>query len=243
MILMCEHPTPNRHDKRAAFLSVAAVVVMSALVAFAVSRSAVWQRFARQNFPHTSHSRASLAKPSTPPGDRTAPALRLVDAAVEQIGVTVEYDPAYIVLKFPNGDVPAHTGVCSDVVVRAFRSLDIDLQKELNADMHRNFALYPRKWKLNKPDANIDHRRVPNLMTYFARQGKSLTTTTDPRDYKPGDVVAWDLGGGLTHTGIVSDTASTTDAKRFQIVHNIGAGAQMEDRLFEWKIIGHYRYF
>lgn len=241
---MREHSTPNRHGRLITFLSVATLVIASVLVAFAVSRSDAWQRFARRNFPHTSNNRrASLDKPPTPAGDRSAPALRLVDAAVDQIGVTVEYDPAYVVLKFPNGDVPAHTGVCSDVVVRAFRKLDIDLQKELNADMRRNFSVYPRKWGLTKPDANIDHRRVPNLMTYFERQGKSLAITTDARDYKPGDVVTWDLGGGLTHTGIVSDTASTTDAKRFQIVHNIGAGARMEDRLFDWKIIGHYRYF
>lgn len=241
---MREHSTPNRHDGRATVLSVFALAVVCALVAFAVLRSDAWQHFARARFPHTSHSRsASVDKPPTPPGDRSAPALRLVDAAIDQIGVTVEYDPAYVVLKFPNGDVPARTGVCSDVVVRAFRKLDIDLQKELNADMRRNFAAYPRKWGLAKPDANIDHRRIPNLMTYFARQGKSLATSTQSSDYKPGDVVAWDLGGGMTHIGIVSDTVSTTDANRLQIVHNIGAGTQLEDRLFAWRIIGHYRYF
>ena len=167
---------------------------------------------------------------------------KLIAAAVEQVGVTTEYDPAYTKLTFPGGDVPAKTGVCADVVIRAFRAIEVDLQKELHDDMKKSFAKYPKKWGLKKPDTNIDHRRVPNLMTWFERQGKLLPLTTNANEYKPGDVVAWELAGGLTHIGIVSDVKAD-DQQTHLIIHNIGAGAQIENRLFEWKIIGHYRYF
>ncbi len=170
------------------------------------------------------------------------PNQKLIAAAAEQVGVTTEYDPAYTRLTFPGGDVPTKTGVCADVVIRAFRAIEVDLQKELHEDMKKSFAKYPKKWGLKKPDTNIDHRRVPNLMTWFDRQGKLLPLTTNANEYQPGDVVAWELAGGLTHIGIVSDVKSE-DAKTHLIIHNIGAGAQIENRLFEWKIIGHYRYF
>ncbi|MDX2043983.1 MAG: DUF1287 domain-containing protein [Acidobacteriota bacterium] len=167
---------------------------------------------------------------------------KLNASAIEQTTYTTSYDPAYVKLDYPNGDVPKETGVCSDVVVRAFRSAGIDLQKELHEDMARNFAKYPKKWNAKRPDKNIDHRRVPNLMTWFARQGKELPITKADQDYLPGDVVAWELDSGLVHIGLVSKI-KVEGVERFAIAHNIGAGARLEDVLFQWKIIGHYRYF
>jgi uncharacterized protein YijF (DUF1287 family) len=167
---------------------------------------------------------------------------KVIDAAVEQTEITRGYDPAYVKLAYPNGDVPLQTGVCSDVVIRAFRKVNIDLQKEVHEDMTKSFAQYPNKWGLKRPDTNIDHRRVPNLMTYFKRQGKALAITTNAQDYLPGDIVAWDLGGGITHIGMITNLLSDT-AKTYHVVHNIGAGARIENVLFNWKIIGHYRYF
>ena len=168
---------------------------------------------------------------------------RMLESAVEQTNVTVNYDPNYVVIAYPNGDVPMETGVCSDVVIRAFRKAGVDLQKEVHEDMAQNFAAYPQKWKLTKPDANIDHRRVPNLQTFFTRKGKSLPITQIGADYKPGDVVAWDLDGkGMTHIGLVSNLYNEK-TKRYSIIHNIGGGTQSEDVIFNWKIIGHYRYF
>ncbi|MEW6125855.1 MAG: DUF1287 domain-containing protein [Acidobacteriota bacterium] len=166
---------------------------------------------------------------------------QVIDAAIDQVNYTKSYDPAYVRIPYPNGDVPMETGVCSDVVVRAFRKVGIDLQKEVHLDMAKNFSTYPNKWGLRRPDTNIDHRRVPNLMTYLKRKGKAVAMTTNPQDYKPGDIVAWDLGGGITHIGLVTNLRG--EAGRFKIVHNIGWGTKVEDRLFEWKIIGHYRYF
>ena len=172
----------------------------------------------------------------------STPNEKLIAAAIEQVGITTEYDAAYVRLTFPNGDVPLKTGVCADVVVRAFRQAAVDLQKEINSDMKRSFAKYPKKWGAMAADTNIDHRRVPNLMMWFERQGKIQPPSAEPKDYLPGDVVAWDLGKGLTHIGLLSDVKNNTQ-NNYLIVHNIGAGAQLEDRLFEWKIIGHYRYF
>ncbi len=168
---------------------------------------------------------------------------KMLESAVEQTTVTKNYDPAYTVLPYPNGDVPIEKGVCTDVVVRAFRKAGVDLQKEVHEDMKSNFSGYPKKWGLKSPDTNIDHRRVPNLQTFFTRRGKSLAITDNAADYKPGDVVAWDLNGkGLTHIGLVSNQYNQT-TKRFSIIHNIGGGAMLEDVVFDWKIIGHYRYF
>jgi hypothetical protein len=163
----------------------------------------------------------------------------LVTKAQEQIGVTTSYDPAYRKIVYPGGDVSLESGVCSDVVVRAFRKLGIDLQKEVHEDMARAFADYPHKWGLKHPDSNIDHRRVPNLMTYFQRRGWAVNSSTKAADFKPGDVVAWDLGGGVTHVGLVSDR-QTSEATPL-VIHNIGAGAKEEDVLFRFKVIGHYR--
>jgi len=167
---------------------------------------------------------------------------RLSDAAVERTGHAVRYDPTYFVIDYPGGDVPAEVGVCTDEVIRSYRAVGVDLQKLVHEDMADNFALYPHKSGLKKPDTNIDHRRVPNLMAFFERQGAAQPVTDDARDYKPGDVVTWDLGGGLTHIGVVVAVPSDADASRLQIVHNIGAGPKLEDVLFNWKITGHYRY-
>jgi uncharacterized protein len=167
---------------------------------------------------------------------------QLVESAIAQTKITTIYDPAYVRLEYPGGDVPAERGVCADVIVRAFRHAGVDLQKLLHEDMLAHFAAYPKRWGLHKPDRNIDHRRVANLMTYFARQGKAKAITNQWEDFQAGDVVAWDLGGGLLHVGVVSAQQSWLFGHRL-MVHNIGAGAQLEDVLFDWKIIGHYRYF
>jgi uncharacterized protein len=162
--------------------------------------------------------------------------------AIEQTTQTTDYDGSYVKLDYPNGDVPINTGVCADVVVRAFRKAGIDLQKELHEDMKKNFAKYPQKWGARRPDTNIDHRRAPNLMNWFDRQGKARPITKDAKDYLPGDVVAWDLDNGLPHIGMVSKI-KVEGAERYAVVHNIGSGARIEDVLFAWKITGHYRYF
>lgn len=167
---------------------------------------------------------------------------QMLAGAVEQIGITTGYDPAYVKIDYPGGDVPLETGVCSDVLVRAFRKAGIDLQKEVHEDMATAWTVYPRKWGSSGPDSNIDHRRVLNLMTYFERRGKSLPITDQREDYSPGDIVSWDLGGGVPHIGIVSNRAIGTP-RHLLIVHNIGAGTRAEDVLFNWKITGHYRYF
>jgi uncharacterized protein YijF (DUF1287 family) len=146
-------------------------------------------------------------------------------------------------IPYPGGDVPADTGVCTDEVIRSYRAVGIDLQKEVHEDMKRNFSEYPRigARPAKKPDANIDHRRVPNLMVFFSRNGESLVTTTRAEDYAPGDMVTWDLGGDVPHIGIVVDQKSST-SERYLIVHNIGRGPKMGDVLFNWRITGHYRY-
>ena len=167
---------------------------------------------------------------------------RLSDAAVERTGHEVRYDPTYFVIDYPGGDVPAEVGVCTDEVIRSYRAVGVDLQRLVHEDMKSNFELYPRKWGLKKPDTNIDHRRVPNLSVFFERQGAAQPVTAEARDYKPGDVVTWDLANGLTHIGIVVAVPSEEDESRLQIVHNIGAGPKMEDVLFAWKITGHYRF-
>ena len=166
---------------------------------------------------------------------------RLADSAAMLTKQKVEYDPSYFTIGYPNGDVPKDKGVCTDVVIRAYRKLGIDLQKEVHEDMKANFDLYPKTWRLSKPDKNIDHRRVPNLMTYFSRHGTVKPITTNPKDYLPGDIVCWNLGGAITHIGIVVKQKSS-DGQRYVIMHNIGGGQVIEDCLFSYKIIGHYTY-
>ena len=170
------------------------------------------------------------------------PALDLVAAARDQVGRTLIYDPRYEQLSYPMGDVPILRGVCTDVVVRAFRALDIDLQKLVHEDMRRSFKAYPQSWGLARPDANIDHRRVPNLATYFKRRGMALETGDyHVDDYRAGDVVTWMLPGNLPHIGIVSDGIGPSG--RPLIIHNIGAGAAEEDMLTAYPITGHFRWF
>jgi uncharacterized protein YijF (DUF1287 family) len=165
---------------------------------------------------------------------------QLVAAALERTKHNVTYDGRYITIPYPNGDVPANIGVCTDVVVRAYRQLGVDLQQLVHEDMSAAFSQYPNFWSLDEPDSNIDHRRVPNLQTFFKRHDVALEVTDDPSDYKPGDIVSWLLGGRLPHIGIVvADQAPNGNPL---IVHNIGAGPQKEDFLFGAKITGHYRF-
>lgn len=168
---------------------------------------------------------------------------RLVAAAIERTHRPVRYVSAYVRIPYPGGDVPADTGVCTDELIRSYRAVGIDLQKEVHEDMMQNFAAYPnkRRWLLAHPDANIDHRRVPNLMVFFQRKGETLSITGRADDYAPGDLVTWDLGGNVPHIGIVVDQKSRSSG-RYMVVHNIGEGPKMEDVLFNWKITGHYRY-
>lgn len=165
----------------------------------------------------------------------------LSNAALTLTKQNVSYDPAYFKIGYPNGDVPSNKGVCTDVVIRAYRKLGIDLQVEVHKDMEANFKKYPKTWKMSHTDKNIDHRRVPNLMVFFTRHGKVKPITDKPKDYVPGDIVCWDLGDGVTHIGIVVNKKSK-DGKGYQIVHNIGYGQELEDCLFKYKIIGHYAY-
>jgi uncharacterized protein YijF (DUF1287 family) len=167
---------------------------------------------------------------------------RFAAAALDRTQHAVRYDPAYVHLAYPGGDVPSGTGVCTDDVIRAYRTVGIDLQKEVHEDMAANFSAYPRKWGRQESDPNIDHRRVPNLMVFFSRKGESLPISDRADDYIPGDLVTWDLGRGLTHIGMVVDR-KTLITHRYMIVHNIGEGPKLEDVLFNWKIIAHYRYF
>jgi uncharacterized protein YijF (DUF1287 family) len=166
---------------------------------------------------------------------------KLSDAALELTKQRVRYDPAYYRIGYPDGDVPADRGVCTDVVIRAYRKLGIDLQKEVHTDMAANFDRYPKIWGLKRTDTNIDHRRVPNLMCFFGRHGIVKEKSDHAGDYVPGDIVCWELASGQTHIGIVVNKRST-DGKRYMMVHNIGGGQVLEDCLFNYKIIGHYQY-
>ncbi len=187
-------------------------------------------------------SQGGLVRPARPVLER------FVAAAVERTHHLVRYDGSYVRIPYPGGDVPASTGVCTDEVIRAYRAVGIDLQKEVHIDMLNHPSAYPRKWgnssrasNLASTDTNIDHRRVPNLMVFFRRHGDALPLSADARDYHPGDIVAWNLGGGIMHVGMMVDQESAQSG-RYLVVHNIGRGPQMEDVLFNWKIIGHYRY-
>ncbi len=166
---------------------------------------------------------------------------KLSFAAIERTSHTVIYSGDYQKIDYPNGDVPAMFGVCTDVVIRAYRQLGIDLQKEVHEDMKAHFSLYPKNWGLKRTDTNIDHRRVPNLQTFFSRKGQVLKKSKDPKDYKPGDIVTWILPNNMTHIGIVTHKNSR-DKTRPMIVHNIGLGPKVNDMLFDYTITGHYRY-
>ncbi|MBP5993076.1 MAG: DUF1287 domain-containing protein [Acinetobacter sp.] len=161
---------------------------------------------------------------------------QIVLDARQQIGQTLYYDPAYTTLKYPMGDVPMIKGVCTDVIIRALRLQGVDLQKLIHEDMKKSFAVYPKKWGLKSTDRNIDHRRVPNIMTYFNRQGYEVKD----KNYKAGDIVTWDLGKGLVHIGIISNQKSLVNSTPL-VIHNIGSGTQENNILFDYKITGHYR--
>jgi uncharacterized protein YijF (DUF1287 family) len=167
--------------------------------------------------------------------------ISLADSAFTLTKQKVKYVPTYFQIKYPNGDVPADKGVCTDVIIRSYRKVGIDLQKEVHEDIKTNFDKYPKYWNLKKPDTNIDHRRVPNLMVFFANFGKVKQLTLKSTDYLPGDIVCWNLGGAITHIGLVSNK-KTPDGKRYFMIHNIGQGQVLEDCLFKYKIIGHYEY-
>lgn len=166
---------------------------------------------------------------------------QLSDSAIGLTFNKVSYDASYFIISYPNGDVPADKGVCTDVVIRAYRKMGIDLQKEVHEDMEKNFMKYPQLWGLKNTDKNIDHRRVPNLMRFFERQNADLSISQNAKDYNYGEIVCWQLKNGLTHIGIVIDMKSN-DNERNLIVHNIGNGQVIEDCLFDFKIIGHYKY-
>jgi hypothetical protein len=165
----------------------------------------------------------------------------LAQAAAELAQDAVNYDPSYFSIAYPMGDVPANKGVCTDVVIRAYRKVGIDLQELVHQDMKQNFGAYPQNWGLKKPDTNIDHRRVPNLMCYFKRQKAKLTNSTNAKDYQAGDIACWNLGSGILHIGLVLKEQNKAN-NRPLIMHNIGAGQVKEDVLFQYAIIGHYRY-
>ncbi len=167
----------------------------------------------------------------------------LASAALERTSKNVTYDGVYIPIPYPNGDVPENIGVCTDVVIRSYRALGVDLQRLVHEDMRSNFSKYPSKriWGLANTDKNIDHRRVPNLREFFSRHGESLAISQKPGDYVKGDIISWVLPGNLPHIGIVSDKLSSTTGNPM-IVHNIGSGPKLEDMLFKYKITGHYRY-
>ena len=179
---------------------------------------------------------SSIKKPTTF-------AKKLSNAAISIIDAAVVYTPDYVKLKYPNGDVPAKTGVCTDVIIRAYRKLNIDLQKEVHEDMLKNFTKYPnlKKWGLKTTDKNIDHRRVSNLEVFFGRKGKTLSITQNANDYKTGEIVTWMINNKLPHIGIITHLKSK-DGKRNLIVHNVGGGQVLEDCLFSYTIVGHFQY-
>lgn len=166
---------------------------------------------------------------------------KMIAGAKRQVGVTRAYDSTYRRIPYPNGDVPREVGVCTDVVIRAYRDAGADLQKLVHEDMQSAFSAYPKNWGLRGTDTNIDHRRVPNLATFFRRKGKALAVTRRGGDYRPGDVITWRLSSGVPHIGVVSDVP-VRGTDRYLVVHNIGAGAQIEDVLFAYALSGHYRY-
>lgn len=184
---------------------------------------------------------AGALLPFALPASAGSAADAVVSAAQERTLADVRYDPAYVSLKYPGGDVPANTGVCTDVVIRTFRNaFGFDFQKAIHEDMRANFSSYPKNWGLKRPDKNIDHRRVPNIERFLKRQGASLKITQNAEDYLPGDIVSWRLGGTLPHIGIVS--AKKSEWGTPLIIHNIGSGPVEDDLLFNTKINGHFRF-
>jgi uncharacterized protein YijF (DUF1287 family) len=208
---------------------VACLIVLVAWLLFSGNETAPPKAVATRQIPAPGATPFTAATASPP----------LVAAARAQIGVTTLYDPSYVRLPYPGGDVPRDRGVCTDVVIRAFREQGVDLQQRVHEDMRGHFALYPRQWGLRSPDRSIDHRRVPNLQRWFERQGWSLSVSDRATGYRAGDLVTWDLGGNVPHIGIVSDRQSSS--RQPFVIHNIGAGTREEDILFRYRITGHYR--
>ncbi len=176
-------------------------------------------------------------------GNAASSGQALAAAAQERTRHSVRYDGSYVKISYPNGDVPADTGVCTDVVIRSYRALGVDLQRLVHEDMERAFDAYPsrRIWGLRAADSTIDHRRVPNLQTFFRRNGRELAVSEVPSDYAAGDLVTWMLPGNLPHIGIVTDRMDEVSGRPL-VVHNIGAGPMLEDMLFRYPVTGHYRY-
>lgn len=185
----------------------------------------------------TPQSIARITRTGVPEGFVRA----LTDAALDRTEHLIRYDGAYHSIPYPGGDVPEGIGVCTDVLIRSYRVLGIDLQEDVHEDMAAAFSAYPKRWGLSGPDPNIDHRRVPNLEVFFTRRGELLPITEVAEDYQPGDVVSW-MVGPLPHIGIVVPVRST-DGVRFKVVHNIGRGPELEDILFDYPIVGHFRYY
>ncbi len=190
---------------------------------------------------HVPHRITTFFNPEPTTERITNPTIRkLVAGGIAQTDVTISYDPAYVPLTYPGGDVPARTGVCTDVIIRAYRQIGIDLQQKVHEDMQRNFATYPKIWGLKQPDKNIDHRRVANLMTFFNRRGAELSISKNSADYLPGDIVTYDLGEKIgLHIALVTNIKGNDG---YQMVHNACCGAKVEMIPRNWKINGHYRY-
>ena len=204
-------------------------IVISIVLSILLITTAVF--FARHHNSIPSINTDFLQQEITEPEE---PSPQIVQSARNQIGKTLRYDPAYTKLTYPMGDVPMEKGVCTDVVIRALREQNIDLQELVHQDMSRNFSVYPKRWGLKQPDTNIDHRRVPNLMTYFTRQGWAVQDT----NYQAGDIVTWELKDNRPHIGIVSDRKI---GDRPLIIHNIGSGTREDDVLYRYTITGHFR--
>jgi uncharacterized protein len=215
-------------------LLVSGSVLCTALVVLLVSAGPT-RAPAGPSTPNSVGPQAASVQPAPTPE-----AHRLADSAVAQVGVTTSYESAYVHLDYPGGDVPHETGVCADVIVRAFRGIGIDLQLGVHEDMSAHLEEYPQPFGVAKPDSNIDHRRVNNLQTYFTRRGMQLPVSIDGADYLPGDVVTWTFLG-YPHIGIVSAEPALIGG-RYKIVHNIGRGVRVEDVLFQMEITGHYRW-
>lgn len=230
--MSCVFVTPRASRWQAAVILTGVMVIFSGLTGCSTQQVA-------------KTAQAVDVRRSAPAVSNLATPERLSYAALERLRHRVVYDGRYIPISYPNGDVPANVGVCTDTVIRSYRKLGIDLQRLVHEDMSRNFYSYPNlpKWGLNHPDPNIDHRRVHNLKAFFQRHGASVPVTGNPVDYRPGDLVTWSLGGDQEHIGIVVNRKSTTDPRRNLVVHNIAEGEKMEDVLFAMPITGHYRYF
>lgn len=183
-----------------------------------------------------------LGLPMAGSADLAANPRALIDAARARTEVAVTYDGAYQTLSYPGGDLADNIGVCTDLVIRAYRQLGVDLQRLVHEDMQASFSVYPSRWGLSRPDPNIDHRRVPNLATFFTRHGQEHPVSREPSDYQAGDIVTWTLQGRLPHIGILSNRYAP-GTQRPLVIHNVGAGPREEDRLFAYPITGHYRYY